>query len=80
MHPAAFAILALGVVFVLYQLVGGAATLLLAGGRITTDTIALVRWSTLVGQILFILVPTIVLVRLRGEPVLPYLRIRPPEV
>jgi uncharacterized protein len=80
MHPVAFATLALGVVFVLYQLVGGAATLLLAGGRITTDTIALVRWSTLVGQILFILVPTIVLVRLRGEPVLPYLRIRLPEV
>lgn len=79
MHPAAFAILALGAVFVLYQLVGGAATLLLAGGRITTDTISLVRWSTLIGQILFILVPTIVLVRLRGEPVLPYLKIRLPE-
>jgi hypothetical protein len=80
MHPVMFAILALGVVFVLYQLVGGTITILIAKGRFTEDNITLVRWATLAGQILFILVPTVILVRLRGEPVAAYLRITVPDV
>jgi uncharacterized protein len=79
LHPAAFVILALGVIFILYQVIGGGAAILLAGGRITPDTVPLVRWSTLLGQILFMLLPTVLLTRLRFGSILQPLRLHLPR-
>jgi hypothetical protein len=80
MHAVPFVLTALAIVFFLYQIVAGGVTLLLAGGSITANTIDWVRWSTLIGQLLFLLVPTLVLTHLRyGRIVLP-LRLRLPTV
>ena len=79
LHPAAFVVFALGVIFILYQVVGGGAALLIAGGRITPDTVPLVRWSTLLGQILLMLVPTLLLTRLRFGSVVQPLRLHLPR-
>ena len=80
LHPVVFAIVALAVVFVLYQFVAGAITLLLSKGSITPDNVALIRWSTLLGQIAFILIPTVLLVRARGEQVRRFLKLRVPDI
>jgi hypothetical protein len=61
--PAAFAVLSLAIVFMLYQIVGGGITLLLAGGSITQDNVMLARASTMAAQFLFLLLPTLWLVR-----------------
>lgn len=74
-----FVILALGAVFFLYQVVAGGLTLVLAGGAITVDTVAWVRWATLFGQLLFILVPTLILTRLRYGALAGPLRLRMPD-
>jgi len=79
LHPAVFVILALGAIFVLYQVVGGGAAILLAGGHITPDTVPLVRWSTLLGQILLMLLPTLLLTRLRYGSILQPLRLHFPR-
>ncbi|MFN0158072.1 MAG: type II CAAX prenyl endopeptidase Rce1 family protein [Bacteroidota bacterium] len=79
LDPIPFAILALGVVFVLYQLVGGGITLLLFKGQITEENVQVVRWATLIGQIVFILLPTIVLVRLRYPGQHGFFRIKVPD-
>ncbi|MBP1691626.1 MAG: hypothetical protein H6Q32_978, partial [Bacteroidetes bacterium] len=61
MQTVPFVLVALAIVFFLYQIVAGGVTLLLAGGSITANTIDWVRWSTLIGQLLFLLGPTLVL-------------------
>ncbi|MEX2088443.1 MAG: hypothetical protein WEB62_01685, partial [Bacteroidota bacterium] len=48
------------VVFVLYQIVGGTATYLIVGSKVTRENVLLHRVFTLGGQLFFILVPTIV--------------------
>ena len=65
MHPAAFVLLALGLIFFLYQIVGGAITLLISGSSITEMNVTLMRWMTLAGQLVFIFVPTLLLARAR---------------
>ncbi len=65
MHPIAFATLALVIVFILYQIVGGGVTLLLSGGKVTQENADFIRWATVFSQLLFILLPTIILGRLR---------------
>jgi membrane protease YdiL (CAAX protease family) len=74
MHPAGFAFVALALVFVLYQVVAGGITLLLAHGTVTEDNVPIVRWATLIGQALFILVPAILLARWRGERPMAFFR------
>ena len=78
--PVSFALLVLAVIFVLYQVIGGLITLIIARGNLTEDNAGLVRWSTLFGQILFILLPTILLARARHGSILEPLRIRLPRV
>lgn len=73
-----FVILVLAAVFFLYQIVAGGASLLLAGGTITADTVQWIRWSTLIGQLLFILVPTLIFTRLRYGAIQQPLRLRMP--
>jgi uncharacterized protein len=62
--PVVFACLSLVVVFFFYQIVGGLLTLLFVGAKVTTETVTLHRIFTLGGQILFLLVPAILLARL----------------
>ncbi len=62
--PVLFALVCLLLVFVLYQLVGGLLTLLFVGGKITPDNVMMHRVFTMVGQILFILFPTLLFARL----------------
>ena len=78
-EPIPFAIIALAIIFFLYQAVGGGITLLLFKGAITQDNIQLVRWATLIGQILFILLPTLILMRLRTPHVVAFARLRVPD-
>ncbi len=61
--PAGFAFAALGILFVLYQFVGGVITLLLLGGKITPDNVTGARYATIIGQFVFLLVPTIYLAK-----------------
>jgi hypothetical protein len=79
-NPVAFAALALLLVFVLYQLVAGGITLLLAGGKITEENVMLIRWTTLVGQLVCILLPTMLLVRFRYGNIFHALRVKVPEL
>ncbi len=65
LSPGLFAILSLLIIFVLFQLVGGVLTLLLFGADLTTGNVTAFRLATMIGQFIFILLPTIVLARLR---------------
>ena len=76
--PVSFALVSLCIVFFLYQFVAGAITLIVSGTKVTLENVGLVRWSTLIGQILFILLPTVVLVRLRGRRPVEFFRLRLP--
>ena len=77
--PAAFALLALGLIFFLYQIVGGGITLLLIKGSVTDMNVGLMRWTTLLGQLLFILLPALLLVRARYPDPAGFLRLRVPH-
>ena len=73
--PVLFALVSLLVVFVLYQLVDGFLTLIFVGTKVTPDNVMMHRIFTMCGQILFILVPTVVLARLldyRSASVFPW--------
>ena len=78
LSPVAFAVFSLVTIFMLYQFVAGGLVMVIARGRFTAENIALVRWATLVSQILFILVPTILLVRARFGNVGHFVRLRLP--
>ena len=60
-----FALVSLTIVFILYQLVAGGAVLLLAGTKVTEENAAFIRWATVVSQLTCILLPSLVLGRLR---------------
>ncbi len=60
-----FAILSLVVIFVLFQLVGGTLTLVFFGTDLTKGNVTAFRLATMIGQFLFILLPTLVLAKLR---------------
>jgi membrane protease YdiL (CAAX protease family) len=62
--PVVFAFLCLLVVFVLYQVIGGFLTLLFVGGKVTAENVMMHRVFTMCGQVLFILIPTLLFARL----------------
>ena len=62
--PILFAFVSLLIVFILYQLIGGLITLLVVGSKVTAQNVMSHRVLTMAGQILFILIPTILLARL----------------
>jgi len=71
--PIPFAILTLIVIFVLYQGIGGILSLVFFSAKVTPQNVDAIRWSTLAGQILFLLVPTILIARLRyGRVSIPF--------
>ena len=64
-HPLLFAFASLMVIFFLYQLGGGLLMFLVVGATtVTRDNVWTMRWLTLIGQLSFILVPTVLLTRL----------------
>jgi len=77
--PVPFAVIALAIVFFLYQFVAGGITLLLFGMKVTDDEVQLFRVATMVGQFLFMLLPTILLVKLRKENVVEFFRLAVPD-
>jgi CAAX protease family protein len=71
--PIPFAVLTLIVIFVLYQGIGGILTLVFFSARVTPENVNPIRWSTFAGQILFLLLPTILIARLRyGKLSIPF--------
>jgi uncharacterized protein len=77
--PIAFVILSLVLVFILYQVVAGVVTILLVGQIATRETAVWMRIATAAGQILCILVPTLLLARARYGHVVQPLRLRLPS-
>ena len=80
MPPVPFIILSLSLVFFTYQIVGGIATFLMFGITVNEENVQLVRWSTLIGQVLLILVPTILLARARHGDYKVFLGINTPDI
>ncbi|MBI5474375.1 MAG: CPBP family intramembrane metalloprotease [Ignavibacteriae bacterium] len=70
-----FAILSLIGVFVLYQLVGGAVALLVLGTEVADSNATALRLVTMMGQLIFLLVPTLVLAKLRFPHVRNFFRV-----
>jgi hypothetical protein len=62
--PAAFAVLCLLAIFILYQVVGGTLTFFIAGTKVTAENVMTHRVLTILGQLFFVLVPTLVFARL----------------
>jgi membrane protease YdiL (CAAX protease family) len=63
--PLVFLIVALIGIFISYQLIGGTLIVLLFGAQITEANVVGMRIATMAGQLLFMLVPTIILARLQ---------------
>jgi hypothetical protein len=64
-HPLLFAFVSLLSIFLLYQVGGGVLTFLVAGAvSITRGNVWTMRWLTLIGQMCFIFLPTLLLARL----------------
>ena len=80
MNPVVFSLFALALIFVLYQIVGGVFTIVVARGQITLSNVTLVRSATVLGQILFILVPTVWLARRRHGELISFFRLRVPDL
>lgn len=78
--PVLFAFLALVTIFFLYQIVGGLLTFLLFGIDPLQENLTGYRLITGVGQILFIFIPTLLLVRLVSNQSKEYLRINRPKI
>lgn len=78
--PIAFAFGALFIVFVLYQIIAGGITVLLVGGSVTKNNVLSVRLLTMGGQLLFILLPTLLLARLISSRLSGVFRLRVPTL
>jgi uncharacterized protein len=63
--PIPFVLIALALIFLFYQGLGGAATFFLFGAQITRETIFGVRTATMVSQFLFLLVPALLFIKLQ---------------
>lgn len=62
LSPVVFAVLCLALIFVLYQVIAGSITFLVMGTvKVTRDNVNVIRSLTMVGQLVFILIPTIIL-------------------
>ncbi|MBI3585917.1 MAG: CPBP family intramembrane metalloprotease [Ignavibacteriales bacterium] len=66
-NPILFSFICLFIIFVLYQIIGGTITFLVVGSKVTPENVSSHRILTLVGQSLFILVPTILFARLLSK-------------
>lgn len=78
--PILFVVLSLIAVFILYQLVGGVLTLILFGVKPAAEQITGFRAATGIGQVVFIFLPTLLLVRFATLNPAEYLRIKAPDM
>jgi hypothetical protein len=62
-RPGLFVLWSLVIVFVTYQVIGGGVSYLLHGAMVTVENAGWVRLSTFGGQVLFLLIPTLLLIR-----------------
>ncbi len=76
--PVAYGLIILVVVFFLYQVVGGILTYLFLGSTVTKENVNLMRTTSLIGQVIFMLIPSIWLVHLNGWNLRKHFRIRAP--
>lgn len=80
-HPAAFGLLVLVGVFLLYQVGGGIMTFVAMGDlNVTASNVGTVRLVTLLSQLLFILAPTVILARLVSRDPFEVFPLRIPSV
>lgn len=77
--PILFGFISLLVIFFLYQGIGGIITVVLFGAGISSDHVTGIRITTLIGQLLFILLPALFFTRLATHNVVSFLRIRFPQ-
>jgi uncharacterized protein len=76
LHPLVYAMLTLIGIFFLYQIVGGGLTVLLFGLDFADDNVQRIRLATAVGQILFLLIPTLVFIRFQSRKILQFVRFK----
>jgi len=76
-HPFAYVIIVLGIIFFLYQFIGGALALL-AGVDLENNNVKLARVILAFGQYMFILAPTIFFTRLRTSNIKRTFRLNAP--
>jgi membrane protease YdiL (CAAX protease family) len=72
--PLLFACIALAVVFFMYQVVGGTIIALVFHGKVRPENVQGVRFMTMLGQVVLILVPTLFLSRLQTDKLTATLR------
>lgn len=73
--PLLFSILAVSILFVLYQGVGGILTFLLVGMKLDESNVNQIRLLTIFGQIFLLLVPTLLFSRMVSHNITSYLKI-----
>jgi len=76
LHPSVYALLVLVGIFFLYQIVGGGITLLLFGLDFSDDNVQTIRVATMFGQIIFLLIPTLLLIRFQSKNILKFVRFK----
>jgi CAAX protease family protein len=64
-QPLPFVILSLIGIFIIYQGIGGGLTLLIFGTSIGSGAVNGMRWATLVGEVVFLLGPTLLLMKMQ---------------
>jgi len=77
--PLGFAIVSLVLIFILYQIIGGAISLLILGGTISGNNLALARTITMVAQFLLLLIPTLWLAKYQHSTINNALKWRIPK-
>ncbi len=80
LSPVAFVLLSLSLVFVLYQVVAGVLAFVLLGNELSVHTVIGMRVATAVGQIVCILIPTLLLARARYGKIVGPLRLKLPSL
>ncbi|MDE3058923.1 MAG: CPBP family intramembrane metalloprotease [Bacteroidota bacterium] len=78
-QPLGFAVIALIGIFILYQLIGGALTVIFFGSSVTQSNVNVMRWSTFAAQLLFLLLPTLFLMRWQNGSIASVLGTRKPK-
>lgn len=72
--PVIFAILSVGILFVLYQGIGGILTLLLVGMKFDESNVNQIRLMTILGQIFLLLIPTLLFSKMVTHKISDYLK------
>jgi uncharacterized protein len=77
--PVAVALISLFLIFLLYQGMGGIITIVILGADVSKSDPTLFRLMTIAGQMLFILLPTLIIARFVYEDVTSIIRFRLPK-